>query len=638
MTDYPTNYTNKETIFDVSDTIHGHHVKSLYDELGSSPSGSFDTVAERLADVDTRLDTGGTPPSSTNIPSVPTGYSLYAEHDFDDNTYLKVNGGWFAAYDMRQASPPPNTRSRNLPANVGQTGSVLRLRSSAESANGMQYTSGYVGTNQDVGGGTDAQSYFPLFGRYQFLVKYPITHGHWNCVWLNYRGSSAKFEIDLAEMFTAQQPGKVQMVTHRNPDYAGDYNYSMLNTAYGTTEWFIPDGPQSYGGAPAATHWGKAVDFEDPVNPTNPSTQQSDWHLVEVEIVKVLGANGGWTVDIEFYVDEVKCVTWRDTTFDYNAADAVPAWYESGHDNQAGDDAYSWDIRFDSWIGGNEIGQVETSTTTAGEGTRVLTYNGLNGLGNTQYMFTATGDTVPDLDLWIADLDADYYMEVDWFRVLTNDSTPTAPPTQTFTWEFDGTGVDEADLDTTEGGSYDFDGIYKAASTDIKWDTAQFLTGDRSIRFNGTGTACNARYHHGSELQAMWARAAVRFDSLPAADARLFLIKLTGQGATVGTIRLLTDGSLILTDEFDLEDTSASTLSADTWYQIEWGVNASADTQSVKIWDSAGTTLIDELFGAYSNASGPADVSFGFDGSPNFNLWMDAFAVDTDDWIGPYTG
>lgn len=48
MSDYTTNYTNKATIFDNGDTISGHHVKSLYDELGAAPSDVHSTVADRL--------------------------------------------------------------------------------------------------------------------------------------------------------------------------------------------------------------------------------------------------------------------------------------------------------------------------------------------------------------------------------------------------------------------------------------------------------------------------------------------------------------------------------------------------------------------------------------------------------------
>jgi hypothetical protein len=37
MTNYATNYANKSSIFDNGDVIEGHHVKSIYDELGETP-------------------------------------------------------------------------------------------------------------------------------------------------------------------------------------------------------------------------------------------------------------------------------------------------------------------------------------------------------------------------------------------------------------------------------------------------------------------------------------------------------------------------------------------------------------------------------------------------------------------------
>jgi len=45
MTNYATNYANKSSIFDNGDVIEGHHVKSIYDELGEMPGKIASAVA-----------------------------------------------------------------------------------------------------------------------------------------------------------------------------------------------------------------------------------------------------------------------------------------------------------------------------------------------------------------------------------------------------------------------------------------------------------------------------------------------------------------------------------------------------------------------------------------------------------------
>ena len=56
--DYPTNYTNRATIFDNGDAIEGHHIRALYDELGVRPS-------ERL--MPAKITVSATPPAGAQV-------------------------------------------------------------------------------------------------------------------------------------------------------------------------------------------------------------------------------------------------------------------------------------------------------------------------------------------------------------------------------------------------------------------------------------------------------------------------------------------------------------------------------------------------------------------------------------------
>lgn len=76
---YAGNYSSRATIFDNGDTVEGDHVRSLYDELGSDPSGSaYGTVSERLAAVTAGGAIGGSFAIQTSRFS-PSAGSLYSE-------------------------------------------------------------------------------------------------------------------------------------------------------------------------------------------------------------------------------------------------------------------------------------------------------------------------------------------------------------------------------------------------------------------------------------------------------------------------------------------------------------------------------------------------------------------------------
>ena len=670
---------------DSSDTVDAEDINSIYTELGPQPSGSESTVTDRLATqdalntaTDVRLDAaeasitshtaaistaegeidtlqtesadyetrislleGISPPppdppsGDTELPvTVPDGYTVVWSENFDTATgFLKDNaggsggGGRFAIYTGNQ----DGTSSRNTTSNVSvdTTNKYLRLRTSAEDSGGYQYTSGYVGTNIQNGGGTEAEAYFPLFARYEAMVRMPMVHSIWNCMWLDYRGQSSKFEIDIFEMFTAQTPGRASLVLHSN--VAG---YGLdLGSSKGQSTWYIPGGGSvSYSGQTGATRYGKSVDLDDPF----PSSGHTDWHLIRCDIGKVDGNAGGWTVDITFYIDGIKCYTWRDTITDYLNGE-VPAWYESGHDNVSGDDAYSWDIRFDSWVGGAFIGKCETAPI--GGGDRILTYDGTLNNGDTG----ANVGLVPDADLWIDDINNDYYYDIAWIRVLEPDNAAPPPPTPLdLLWEFTETGSDEADLTANGSDVGGVDNVYKSGTgtADVKFDTGQSTEGGQSIRFDltGSGGATISWDPTGdASYNTLYVGFKVRFDTLPGGTTFIMSVREPGTTNGLAHVRITSGGLLELRNYTSTVTTSSFALSTDTWYRMTWGLNGSASNQTLTIASENGLTLHEEISGTFTGNNGtttgvdPGQVIYGLSpnaGTLSMTAWFDELAVD----------
>ena len=599
------------------------------------------------------------PPSEdiADLPAtVPSGFTLYHSEDFESATaWLKTGGGYFGIYTGRQGgdgvNDSLNTRSRNLVSNVytdtdAETGSgILRLRTAAEAhSSGTLYTSGYVGTTTGLGG-TFSNSYFPLFGFYEFMIRYPVTHAHWNCIWLNYRGSAGQFEIDLAEIFTAQTPGKASFVIHsQRGEYGGKLNN---NPNKGTMEWFVNDYSSSFGGSIAATRSGSSVDIADPFT----AGQHTPWFKVGCKLIKVLPTSGsGWTLAIEYYLDDILVGRWTDDVLvDYQNGE-VPHYYVPG------DDDHSWDIRFDSWVGGDYIGQVEGNSL--GEEPRVLTYNGRNGFNNTDFM--APVGTVPNTELWLADpnagqvpevdLSAEYFYDIAWYRVMVPDGSTPPPDPLSYLWEFDDTGSSGSAVVPVPGATLD-QGVATTtnvpANTTVTWDTGQYVSLPNSVRVTMSG-ASGANLAIDDSASAgwddIWMSCKFRVSALPASNGYIVFASPSGGGTSLAQIRLTPAGAIVLRDQFNDPGSGGEIASANgiinfgTWYRLDWMIQAgSTNNMTLRIQDVAGTqhSIPIELNLQYLSATLPGQFLWGFSGSAeNMSIWFDDLILSDDGWIG----
>lgn len=574
------------------------------------------------------VDVNGVP----TVSAVPTGYTQYWLEDFTTaNGYLKANGGYFAPYVMQQSA----TDSYNTAANVfvDTSRNTLVLRTQAQTTNSRLYGSAYVGTNISNGGGNNANSYFPLEGYYEAMIKWPMAHSIWNSCWINYKGSATSaqgFEIDFAEMFTAQAPGRVRCQIHC-PGQAA-YGTNLLNSSKGTTTWHVPSRSLAlgYGGSPGATHSGVDVDFNTPF----PATGYADWHKVAVRTYKVTGT-AGWTLGIDWYIDDVLVVSWVDPSNPNSAAN--PPWFDTNQPEQ-----YSWDIRFDSWVGGDYIGRAVDSGGT----NRIFTYDGYNGQNTTSYM-RPVGE-VPDAIIWKANSTADVKAEVAWVRV----STPTAPPpppapTYLFASNLSAHATG-ATLNTT---GTDFYGRFPTSDSGTQTitvvGTPVTSAGQKSIAHEIISGQYSQAYWRPAATQtfpSLWARMYFRCAALPPGTPTngQYILQMNPQagGTAYAAVRLKSDGSIRtyvnVSGTLTASTTSATTIAINTWYCLEMSLINGNDVCTCRLRNASGT-LLDEWSAAYNNAAEPGRVTFGIESTSTASwvLYTAYHAADDTDWIGP---
>jgi beta-glucanase (GH16 family) len=181
------------------------------------------------------------------------------------------------------------------PANVTVAGGAARITARAETATCpggrvRSFTSGFLSAR-------DAGRWYPLLGRYEIRARVPHGQGVWPAFWLRHRNGASTAEVDVLEVFHAQQPGTAQHAVH-------------------------------LGGSRRTLAW---VGLEPAVVGTG------GWHTYAVDIRPASG--GG--IEFVFSIDGTETHRWTD---------AVAAWADD-----APSDA-TWDIAVNLAVGGNWIG------------------------------------------------------------------------------------------------------------------------------------------------------------------------------------------------------------------------------------------------------------------------------------------
>lgn len=689
---YSGNYSARNTIFDSGDTVEGDHIKSIYDEMGSDPSGASadltarlnaieasvsaefvrDTIAAALSgtgnvtvtaddsantitittsgqsaeevrdtigtalvagsgiaiDVDDTGNTitvslsgtsgggggggGGTvqdPPG----PTVPEGFTRTALWEFaDGSTDLADN------FNLVHNAVQSGTNSYSTSTNVYQSGGQLHLRAENATTSSQPYGSAYISSK--------AASYFPLEGRMEAMVRYPMAHSTWPCFWIDAGGSAGRFEIDAAEMFCAQTPGKTSVVMHCPNSYqtnlrvysgvtsnhwSGSSGWDWMDPTAGNADW---DGPLL-----GSTVYGAAVDWHDPADWAN-----TPWVRVAVEVSKIV-SGGNYTIQIDVYwaaestgwgdvhivryTDPFDAVTGsgpllgvaRGSAGDYDGT--KPPWVQETLDAGFTEDAF-WDVRFDNWVGGSGTGSCWKSSA------RIYDYDGT--LGNTTTAGFADNGTVPNasLDRW------PLVMDVAWVQHCeTGEVTPPGATVLAGDWNVAVSGTDGALVSTT---NTSFNAVYRnnaGTAYNSTIDTELLPDGVSNTVIHLLAATANhdvSEVHWNPTGTVAYTSAYTRFffrtaDVTPAGNT-IICYFADATPTTFHRVYLMTDGTIRArfnggSSEGTTQLTTAGALANDTWYAIEVGYDQTAQTHGIRVTNADTNTWIETLSGSLSSVS-----------------------------------
>ena len=194
-----------------------------------------------------------------------------------------------------------------------------------------------------------------------------------------------------------------------------------------------------------------------------------------------------------------------------------------------------------------------------------------------------------------------------------------------------------------------FDAIAEAAAVTVSapWDVsgvaptgaaAAAVHGARGARWSSTDAYGRILYDFGSNqagpLVLSWYMQIRTFSS-----ANLYIAYVTDLltgGTTQGDVRInATTNTISIRNGVTAVATSTATVSLDTIYRFEWRIDATANTQELRVYTGESTTPFITLTGAWSSdttrllAVGPYIVAAG--GSVDYDTVRIA-----DDWVGPF--
>jgi hypothetical protein len=203
-----------------------------------------------------------------------------------------------------------------------------------------------------------------------------------------------------------------------------------------------------------------------------------------------------------------------------------------------------------------------------------------------------------------------------------------AAPTGTFSEDFEG-GASGATITTTNTG------FAAVVGTAAVFDNTQFVLGSQSARFPGGSTQSVQESFTATSVR--YFRRYFRMTGLPSATTIISHAR-SGTTARAQMRVMITTGKLQLRNGLIADGADSTTsLVADTWYRLEWKLDATAQTQTLRIFHGAnlhGTTPDEEMVRLFDTGTFDNII----DGQITSATWVtyeDAFASDPSDWPGP---
>jgi len=200
------------------------------------------------------------------------------------------------------------------------------------------------------------------------------------------------------------------------------------------------------------------------------------------------------------------------------------------------------------------------------------------------------------------------------------------------------------------GGSGDaVDSTFFSGAANAQYDNARSAVGSQSALFTAaSGEVSQMEWNATSwaSKTESWVRAYVNFDTVSLTNHVAVLVLADGASAAA-EVQLRNSNVLGLRDSaFTLRFSSSTTISADTWYRIEWHVvhDTTNGHMEARLFHGAnlhGSTP-DETFGNltnnYNTLASADEMRWGIGANPGASgstMWFDELAVDDTAWIGP---
>jgi hypothetical protein len=175
--------------------------------------------------------------------------------------------------------------------------------------------------------------------------------------------------------------------------------------------------------------------------------------------------------------------------------------------------------------------------------------------------------------------------------------------------------------------------------------TAEFsdtysVSGSQSGEYDvGSSEYSTSTYLFGQNYDELYVRFYVRVsDNTPSGNVALMSVRDSTNSLNTD-LQLRTDGLIAVRDsDFSAQDFSDSSIPANQWVRIEGWFDFANDEFEVRVYHSPNSsTITDTLSGTGANfATTTKDIWVGMPDTPTsaLTMYMDDWAIDTDDWIG----
>ena len=213
--------------------------------------------------------------------------------------------------------------------------------------------------------------------------------------------------------------------------------------------------------------------------------------------------------------------------------------------------------------------------------------------------------------------------------------------------DFEGS-TDGVDLNSVTTNTLDNNPVvaeYTPGAATAQFDTAQFAHGAASGQFTvASGENAYVIWNAAAVTERFW-RLYLRFDDTTVTN-NTTIVRLENAGTFVGDVQIRTTGAIALRDaSFTLRYITTTLLSPNTWYRFEFRYvhNTTTGHMEGRLYASIDSTTPTETIGSpstnWNTGAAVTDFLIGVASNPgqSLTMWVDDFATDPTDWIGPWT-